>query len=273
MAEATPNAAPQPAQAVAGQPTGGGGFQVPDGQMLVSKTDWEGAQREAAKVKGFTPFYERAKKLGFEKPEDFDSFEPVVQTIRERKIDPKGFSSMFSREAEDELRGGDKPQAQFDAEKFKAELKAEGRKERAMEQRDEGFKSLPKLVDSALGEWFKDNKKATNFDKGVMKRAFTDFLWENCDRYPDDHPLKGEPAPFTESHVKKALEYFAKERTDAQASGMVAKGDAALNTKAKPASSAGPGGGQGGPKDDDSRKTPKETLEESIERRLEGAFR
>lgn len=237
----------------------------PSDSISIPRSEYETYVRNNERLKGADTFYKKANAFGFKSTEDFDAFKPKYDTLT--ALEKRGFTHdklgrMFSEEAEADL-AGTQHQPSFDPAKFKDELRSEWRKETAMSEYDNLTKAESKYVDDALREILGD-EKVDDFNKSAYKMAVERWLDQNRELYPKDHPLASERLqPFGEANAKKAVEHFKKLRADAAGSSMKNKADAA-NKRTPTPSPAGNSGGQGKPKDEPSRKTAAQEIEDSV---------
>lgn len=211
--------------------------------ITVSRQEWESAQRWGQQVKGYQPFFEKARSLGFEKPEHFDEWAPAIRTMRERGINPRHFPQAFGPQVT-EPDGGDQPR--FDPDAFEKKLRAELAEERAWESHRSAYESEGKVIDTLLADLADGD--ADDFTRELYRRALRDYSWEVREQYPEGHPLHTKAVrALDEAMGKKAVGYFKDLRTKAQAKKMAAVGAAAGKEagRAPPSTAAGAGGGQG----------------------------
>lgn len=270
MAEQNENPASNPSTpSTNGQASGAqGSFSIPDGHVLARKDEYDGYRRSAEQYIGVKPYYEKGSKLGFKSAEDFDRWAPVIDVASRKKLDPRQIAAMFSDEADADL--GKQEQPQFDPEKYKAEIMGEWRKESAVKE----FQSLSAkekdYVDTALRDMLGDDQ-VDDMTKSMYRRAVNDWMNENRELFPKEHPLHNDYLqPYNEGLAKKAVEYFKAEKTKAAGAGMAAKADAALGGKPKPSTPAGNGGGQGKPKNEPTKQSVSQDISDSVSKIFAG---
>lgn len=247
---ATPTANPAPSQPA---PT----FQVPDGKVLVDRAEYETHKRYEEQVKGFTPFYERARKTGFTKPEDFDGVEPLLKTLKERKLTPEQARRAFFEEIgqDDPQKNGDGGQPAFDQAAFEAGLERKFDVKLASKDHESAVKSIPAMLETSAKEAL--GKGATEYDIKNFQRALTAELVAHREAnpqkhmYPDGHPLRDSKwAPYSKEVVAEVVTALKKERADFEAAKKVKTAEA-IKTGTSVAS---PNSGGGTPQNSDGRR-------------------
>ena len=176
-------------------------FRVPAGYRLASDSDW--TAREAA--------LDRARKLGIDNDDGFKEYSSLAETLRARGMKPGQIAQMLAG-------GGPAKPAQkqpetqaFDPEKFKAELKAEQARERAMEDHTRREKDVDKYV----GEMVKELLGGQ--DDEIMGPILRDALIYQLhqERFkagvPEGHPLHGQVAGM---YSDELFDGFKKSRGD-----------------------------------------------------------
>lgn len=219
-------------------------------------------QREAAKVKGFQPFYEKAKTYGFDKPESFDEYGPIVKAVRERGVTSQDFLRAFGQ-AKDENPEQSASMTIKDVEAMLGTKLAEHEKkiirEQAEKEKTNGFTSdysemSEAKIAEALGSGVPDP-----FKKAAVKLVMQDY-YERCKFYPEGHPLAGTLAPGGRDAYAAAIAFakdtFSGTATALKASHFAEIGDAARSTKST--TTTGKSGISGEPPKKDARETPKD---------------
>lgn len=248
MAENGSVAAPTPSAPAQGpaQPTQAPS--IPAGYQLVSDADLQTYRRHGEQVSGFRPFQERLAKAGIKSEKDFESFEPIITTARQRKIDAKAFSSMFSDEADADLKEQGAPAQSIDIEQLKKEMREEATLAAYDVPYTEARKGEDKFIDSYLTKLIGD-EPANEFQKTLLRESLENYLWKNRGVFPKDHPLKGRVQTFTDELGASAIKHFselkAKASAESKGSEMADRATAA-NTPRKVGTPAGGGSSPSG---------------------------
>lgn len=233
-------------------PPQGGSVQPaqPTGDSIsIPRADYDKYIRYSEQVKGIQPFFEKAKAFGIKSPEDFDRYDPyfkTAKTLEERGIKPDMLGRMFSAEAEADLadKGND---PQFDQKKFREELMSEFRKESAVKEWSDLTKREKEHVDAILKE-IHGEEQVDGWTRAMHERAVRDFLNENREDYPKEHPLHGQYLqPIGETHRAKAIEWFKAEKAKHAGQQKAAKADAAIASEKKGATPPAGRSGNNGP--------------------------
>lgn len=254
-------------------PTGGGsGPANPSGGSVVSdsisipRSEYDKLSRHGDQVKGFQPFYEKAKAFGIKSAEDFDKYDPYFKTMQElerRGIKPDMLQRMYSDDANADLNGGDSKQ-QFDPGKLREELMGEVRKEMAGKEWEQLTAKEKDYVEQALREFYGD-EQVDDWSKYQMKLAFERHLDSSRELYPKDHPLHGSHLkPFGESEAKKAVEHFRAEKAKYAGSAMKDKADAVNRAKPKVSTPAGMPANQGPAKNEGTKRTANQEMDDAV---------
>lgn len=222
--------------------TGGDSISLP-------RAEYEKYIRYGEQVKGFQPFYEKAKNFGISRAEDFDKFDPYyksMQQLEKRGIKPDALARIYSDEAEQEL--GKPEQQSFDPAKFEKDITSKIERQFAEREWDSLTKKEAEYVDAALRDIMGD-EKVDDMSKAMYRRAVANYLDEIREMYPKDHPLHDSRLqPIGEAHAKKAVEFFKAEKAKYAGSASAAKADAAIAAEKKGVTaSAGRSGGNGAP--------------------------
>lgn len=266
---ATPNTAtPTPTQlasannAGAGQPGAGSSqFAVPDGYVLARKDEHESTRRQAEQFNGVKPYYEKGSKYGIKSAEDWDRWGPFFETAAKRKLDPKYLAAMLSDEADADLNQQQSGKPEIDLDKRDEALMAKWRREQAEEQWRSGYASEGKLYEAAAEEIKAEFPDVPPFLLSDAIRGRAEQMREDFER---GHPLHGQLLkPHGDGFKAKLSEFYKAEKAKHAGAAMGKKADAALksNTTSPP---AGNSGGQGKPKDEPTRRTSKQEIEDSV---------
>lgn len=212
----------------------------------VSDEDMNRYKRYEQVARGATPLYDRLSKLGISKPEDLDRYAPVFRTLAEKRIDPSGFSRMFSPEADQDLSGGkpaDKPKGGGDDDieqrvLSKVERKFAEREHQSAESRHS------QMVEELVKELAPD---ADEIDREDVRAVVEWHLEKNRSLYPDEHPLRNDYLkPYGSDDLKRTAEWYKERQAKRAGLKMEAKAKAATaGAKVKPP--AGNSAGQGKP--------------------------
>ena len=265
-------AAPQnPANSGTGPANPSGGANASD-NFSIPRSEYDRLVRHGEQVKGFQPFYEKAKAFGISRAEDFDKYDPYFKTIQElekRGVKPDMLSRMYSQDAEDDL-GGGKQSQQIDPTKLREELMGEVRKEMAGKEWEQLTAREKDYVEQALKEFYGD-ETVDDWSKYQMKMAFERHLDANREFYPKDHPLYNDRLkPYGESEAKKAVEHFKAEKARFAGEAMKAKADAVNKAKPKVSTPAGSSPSQGPAKNEGTKKTAGQDLDDAVLEALGG---
>lgn len=259
MAGETPNSAASTASTTLVNTNGGGSAQAnPNAggsggsgdSISIPRSEYDKFVRYGEQVKGFQPFFEKAKGFGIQRPEDFDRLTPYHQTMTElekRGIKADQLQRMFSADADADLGKGDKPE--FDPAAFEKQLESKFERKLAEKEWQTMTAKEKDYVDAALRDVLGD-EKVDEMTKSVYRGAVENWLDKNREMYPESHPLHGSHLqPLTEAQAKKAAEYFKAEKAKYAGAAAANKADAAIASEGKkpPSSAAGRSGGQGAP--------------------------
>lgn len=238
--------AAQPAPAAA-QPASGQSFNVPDGYQLTPKADMERYSRYEQQVRGFEPLYQKLNKSGIKSAEDWAAYEPLISTARDRKIDAKAFASMFSPEAEADLKT--KGSEGLDIETLRSQIKNEVFDEVYKDRHEEARKGDDSIIEKAFSRVLGDGEH-DEYTKSVTKYAVSQYLKDNRITYPEGHRLHGKfLAPITQEQADKAVEYFTGLKAKQKGTEMEERAKAANSVKPKTGTPAGGGGAPSGKPD------------------------
>lgn len=209
MADQQVQAAAQPAQAAA-QPaqTQQIGSGIPSGYRAISDADFERLTRAEQQANGMRPFYDRASKLGFKKAEDFDAWAPAIETFAKKKMNPAAIASMFSPDADADLRGTDAKPQNIDIDELRKQIKAESLSEVHGILYDRERANDPKILEATLKKMLGDGE-VDEYTKELNSQALENYFWKVRKTYPDDHPLRGRPMPLTDAESEAAIKHFA----------------------------------------------------------------
>lgn len=265
----TPAAQTEGANASAAAQTGNQQFNVPQGYRLVTNDDHTRFTSYENQVKGFKPLYDRLAKSGIKSEKDWDSFEPIVKTARDRKIDGKAFSSMFSTEADADLNGGQTNQPQqIDLAKLREEMKAETATELHSilysREREGDAKALENALGKMLGEGEHDA-----YTKELAKQAVSNYLWEIRGSYPEGHPLAGKVMPLTQDMAEKAVAHFTALKAQNAGKDLAEKAKQAAEGASRPSGTVGGGGNSGTGKPNTQPQTRAERQRAELEKHYE----
>lgn len=221
-------------------------FNVPQGYSLVAESDLQTLRRHEQSVRGFQPLYDRLSKSGIKSEKDWESFEPIVKTARERKIDARAFSSMFSAEADADLNGTEPKPQSIDIDGLKKQMLDEVRTEHFTLTHNEQRKNDSKVIEAAMSKVLGDDP-ADDYTKELVKRSVTNFLEDNRGTYPEDHPLASKfLAPLSQELADKAVAHFAALKAKQKGAEMADRATAANTVVKKTPTAAGGGSSASG---------------------------
>lgn len=246
--------------------------------VSIPRQEYDKLARYGDQVKGFQPFHQKATAYGFKSAEDFDRFDPwlkQIQTLEKRGVKADMLARMFNDEADSDL-NEEKDQPAFDREAFKKEREAfkkeimsEYRKEAAMTE----FKNLTAkekdYAENALKDIYGEDE-VDDWTKEQRRLAIERYMDSKRDVYPENHPLHKDVylQPLSEKQMKDAVEYFKKRTDEAKGQTMKQRADAAIAAKKKPPTAAGNGAGQGKPKNESSNKSPRDEIDDLVEKAM-----
>lgn len=226
-------------------------FQVPNGFR-----DYDEVVKYANLGKGSSPFYAKAKEVGFERGEDFERWAPFFKTVKARNLSPDFLRQVFDAEAAKERDGTQHSpdESGIDPRKLREDVKGEVlgevRREWALKEHDSAMKRVPEALTKAVRAAFPDS---SDYEVKRLVRELRaeieDHREKNLEKhlYPEGHPLRSERyAVPAESIVAEIVESLRKERTEADGADKAKKADrikAGTTT-----TTAGPQSGSGGPK-------------------------
>lgn len=233
-----PAAAPSPAPQQAG-------FSVPDGYELVSKEYKTQAERWREQIAPGQRWGETAKKAGFEKPEDFAEWSEFLGEARKRKLSPKALASIYSGD-DDPVQDQKQPLQSLTAEDVQRLIAEETGAIRAEQE----YNSLSAREKAALEAQVDEiaGPDATAWEKRLVKSTLQYEAALARQEYDEKHPLrkKGYFQPLDETGIGSLKSKLQKERDEAKAAALAAKGKAASDKKPSMISTpAGSSGGQG----------------------------
>lgn len=195
--------------------------------VTIPKQQWEQFQRYEQQAKGSQAFYEKAKAAGFEKPEHFDQWSPVLGTLKQRGIAPDALGRILNhRVEEDKSEAGG---AAFDADKLKSEIFSDVDTRWATKEHQAATKNDPSMVGRAVEKILGDSQ-ASDYDKALLEGAIGRYMDTNRGVYPADHPLHDRTlAPLGDKDVEEAVKHFTGLRTKSMGEQMNKKAEAAAN--------------------------------------------
>lgn len=255
VASGSAAASPTASQGAPGQPAPQP-QQIDPSEFARLQSENQALQRESAKVKGFQPFYEKAKAYGFDKPEAFDQYGPAIKTMRDRGIDPANFAKAF-----EQVKNEDPDQSAAltikDVERLVGEKMSEAQKkwirEQATKERDGVLSSeLDSLSEAQVAKLLGDDVPDP-FKKVAYFAALGQHISSRTP-YAEDHPLAGELGPVGKDGME-TISKFLKESYGNIRTAMEAASAAKIGAAArKPApSTAGSAAGQGAPTNNNKR--------------------
>jgi hypothetical protein len=231
-------------------------FTVPSGHRLVSDDDYGKFTRYEQQVRGFQPFYEKATKLGFKSPEDFDRYAPAIDTLNKRKIDPKVLASMFEEDQPEA--GGKNAQPTIDIDEIRKSARDDARMEAYKIRHEDAVANDPKIVDAAVRKFLGDGEH-DDYTKAVTSSALARWMEDNRPLYPKGHPLAETAlAPFSSELADKAIAHFNELKAKQKGAELAAAAKDAVSgqTRPKVPTIAGGGGPPGKPNTTDSGRRP-----------------
>lgn len=240
--------------------------------VSIPRSEYDKLSRYGEQVKGFQPFHQKATSYGIKSAEDFDRYDPwfkQIGTLEKKGIKADMLARMFSDDADADLNDKKADQPAFDPVKYKAEILAEFRKEKALDEFRSGLLKEKEYAENALREVYGD-EEVDDWTKEQRRLAIERYMDSNRDPYPEDHPLRNDAGyqPLSEKQMKSAVEYFKKRATEAKGQSMKNKADAAIGGKTKPAVPAGNGKNMGKPKNESSNKSPREEIDDLVEQAM-----
>lgn len=193
-----------------------------------------------------SPIAERLTKFGIKGVEDLERYAPVFDTIRERKLDPKGFKTMFSPEADHDLSGGNAQPRQFDESEFETRMMSKVERQFAEREHKAAEARHAQLIEELVKELVPD---ADDFSKEDARFILERQLESGRQTYPREHPLHTEYLrPLSQDDAKKAAEWWKDRQAKRAGQSMDAKAKAAMaGSKAPAKAPAGNSSGQGTP--------------------------
>lgn len=243
--DAAPTAPSAPSQPSSQQ------FTVPAGKVLVDQGEVDNYRRHQEQIKTLRPFYDRATKLGFKSPEDFDGVEPLITTLRSRGLTPEQARRAFFDNIEEQGggQGQQTQQPQFDPAELERKFESRLEERLALKDHESAVKAVPELLSGMAKEAL--GKGASDYEVKRFARELSAELErhrsENADKhmYPEGHPLRRSKwAPYSKETVADVVKSLKKERDDFEAASKLRKAEA---VRTGTTTVAGPNAGGGTP--------------------------
>lgn len=160
-------------------------------------------ERLQQQVRGSSAYVEAGRKLGFSSEEDFRRIAPLVNVIRERKIDPDSIVSLLSPPA----KPGENTPEYIDPEMLKTDIMRELSTKMAEQQWTEDIQKEIQSIDSRerinaiIGERVPDKIA------DILSNAAVMHYMSLRKPFDESHPLKGRLAPAGQSGMSSITEY------------------------------------------------------------------
>lgn len=209
--EAAPTA-PAPGQPSTGQ------FTVPQGKVLLDQSDAENYRRYQEQVKELRPFYDRASKSGFKRPEDFDGVDPLVKALKSKGLTPEQAARAFFADVGEEVTPPN-TQPPIDIKQLREDLLTETRVEMATERHNDAVKTVPDMLTKAAKEMLGNG--ASELEVELYADAIGNKLASMRDdkahvhkfMYPEGHPLRDKKwAPYSPEVIGEVAGALKKKR-------------------------------------------------------------
>jgi len=255
------------ANGTTGQPASNAAPQLGQGQNApqLSAEQISQLQRAADQYRGAAPLINNALKYGLKSPQDFDTYGPLIQTLRQSGTDPRQLMAVFSGNAAQVSEQIGKEPADWtkaDIERMVGERISKVEADLIRKQAEKEHQSAldaelgeiesDQTLDELLGE-HKGSLGTSAKARELLKFAMAGYhAYKGRGQYGDDHPLKGQYSPAGKDGMGKLKGWFSealKETvTSFQASQAAQIGKGARAAAGTPA--ANNGVSQGAPKDE-----------------------
>lgn len=262
MSDAAAGTTGQPASNAAPQL----GQQSQGSQPQFSAEEIAQLQRAANQYKGAAPLINNAMKYGLKSPQDFDTYGPLIQTLRQSGTDPRQLMAVFSGNAAQAVEEtGKAPEnwTKADIERMVGEKVSKATADMIRQQAEKEHQAAldgelgeiesDETLDSLLGE-YKESLGKDPKARELLKFAMAGYhAFKARGQYGDDHPLKGQYSPAGKDGMGKLKGWFSDAlkatTTSFQASQAAQIGKGARAAAGTPAANSN-GVSQGAPKDE-----------------------
>lgn len=223
---AAPAGAAAPAVPSTPAPSGPTEYRVPEGHRLVREDDWSGRESQS----------KRLAELGLDKDDAYGETKSLLDTLRTRQMTPAQMAQLLSGQKA-EPKAQQQQQPAFDADKTKAEIMAELRRENAKADWDSRH--------SKREEWVNEKVKAIVGDDELLGPILKNHLLQSIDQarfkggVPEGHPLHGVVSGLYSDDLYKGLDASLAELPAKLAGWKLKQIGAAANGKGAPIATAG----------------------------------